>query len=60
VRLHNGNILIASGGDPFTNILAAAEIYNPDTGTWGAAGNSSVAHKVLIDAVTHLIDGPLY
>jgi N-acetylneuraminic acid mutarotase len=45
MRLANGKVLVAggSGDPPIYPILTSAEIYDPDTGAWSAAGNLSVA-----------------
>src|SRR4029453_13178629 len=40
--LSNGNVLVTGGVDE-TGALAAAELYDPVSGSWSATGNMSVA-----------------
>ncbi|MGH9837501.1 MAG: kelch repeat-containing protein [Blastocatellia bacterium] len=57
VRLANGKVLVAGGRSGYfpTTVVTTAEIYDPDTGAWSAAGNFSVARQGA--TVTLLADG---
>src|SRR4029079_8652235 len=43
----SGRVLVAGGktGNPFGDALASAELYDPDSGTWTAAGNMLEARE---------------
>jgi hypothetical protein len=54
-RLANGQILVAGGEDSQSHLIAAAELYNPATGTWAVTG--SLATPRIDHAATLLANG---
>jgi len=58
VRLANGKVLVAGGFSevPYGSLQTSAEIYDPESGTWSAAGSLSVARGARHSA-TLLADG---
>lgn len=63
VRLDNGKVLIAGGGDSFLPFSNSAELYDPDTGTWSLSGSLREFHTfhtgVLLNDGRVLIAGGL-
>jgi PKD repeat protein len=55
VRLADGRVLVAGGGDRCGNVRKAAEIFDPSTGAWTRTGDMNVAREAL--AAVLLRDG---